>query len=62
MHGDVPFPTEFEPVARIPPVAVEMPIGEAGDFCKGAQDIFKDDQENKQERNHEREQKQGNTL
>lgn len=29
VHGDVPFAGEFEPVARIPPVGVELAVCEA---------------------------------
>lgn len=62
MHGDVPLPTELEPVARVPPVAVEMPVGEAGDLREGAEDILEGDEEDEQERYHEREEEKRNAL
>lgn len=45
------------PVARVPPVRVEMAVCETGDFCKSAEDVLEDDQEDEQEGDHERKQK-----
>ncbi len=53
MHGDIPLARELQPVAAVPPVSVEVPVGKAGDFGKGAEHVFKDDEEDKQEGDHE---------
>lgn len=58
MDGDIPFPTEFKPVAGVPPIAVEMAVGEACDFGKGAEDVLEDDKEDEEEGNHEGEEKE----
>lgn len=44
VHRYVPLARELEPVSRIPPVRVEVAVGEAGDFCKGTEDVFEDDE------------------
>lgn len=59
MHGDIPFPREFEPISGVPPVRIEMPVCETGNFCKGAEDVLKDYEEDEEEGDHEREEKQG---
>lgn len=46
VDGNVPFPAELHPVCAIPPVAVEVSIAEPGDLSEGAEDVFKDDEEN----------------
>lgn len=43
------------PIAGIPPVRIEVPVGEASDLCKRSQNILKDDQETDEESHHERE-------
>lgn len=40
IHRNVPFPREFQPVTAVPPVRVEVAIGETGDFRECAQDVF----------------------
>lgn len=57
VNGDIPLPREFHPVSRVPPVRVEVAIGEASDFGKGAEDVFKDDEEDEEEGEHEWEKK-----
>ena len=44
------------PIAGIPPVRVEVPIGEAGNLSKRSQNILEDDEETDEESHHEREQ------
>ena len=41
------------PVARVPPVGVEVAIGEAGDFCECTEDIFENDEEGEVKCYHE---------
>lgn len=53
VHGDVPLAGELEPVQRVPPVGVELAVGEAGDFRKGAEGVLEDDKEDEQEGDHE---------
>ena len=53
VDGDVPLAGELEPVDAVPPVGVELAVGEAGDFREGAQDVFEDDEEDEEEGNHE---------
>lgn len=57
MHRDIPFSRELEPITGVPPVGVEVPVGEAGYLRESAKKIFEDDEEDEQEGNHEREQK-----
>ena len=73
VHRNIPFPRKFEPlkisiayglvrnedlpVTRVPPVRVEMPIGEASNLCKCSKNILEDDEETDKECHHEREQK-----
>lgn len=53
VDGDVPFTTEFKPVAAIPPVGIEMSICEAGNFGEGAEEVFEDYEEDEEEGYHE---------
>lgn len=59
MDGDVPLAAELEPVARVPPVAVEVAVGEAGDLGEGAKHVLEDDEEDEEEGDHEGEEEQG---
>ena len=78
MDGDIPLPREFKPlvisiqhglisnknlpIARIPPVRVEVSIGKASNLCKRSQDILEDDEKTNEESHHEREQKLADCL
>ena len=53
MHGDIPLAGEFQPVAAVPPIGIKMSVGETGDFRKGAEHVFEDDEEDEQEHEHE---------
>ena len=59
VYGDVPLAGEFQPIAAVPPVGVEVPVGETGDFGKGAEHVFEDDEEDEQEHEHEGEEEHG---
>lgn len=56
VDGYVPLAAELHPVGAVPPVAVEVPVGEAGDLGEGAQHVLEDDEEDEQEGQHEGEQ------
>lgn len=56
MHGGVPLPTELQPVARIPPIGIKVPVREARQLGERAEDVLEDDEEHEQEAYHEREQ------
>ena len=58
VDGDVPFTAELEPVGGIPPVAVEMAVGEAGDFREGAEEVLPDDEEDEEESDHKGEEEE----
>ena len=62
VNGDIPLPRELEPVAGIPPVGVEVAVGEAGDFGKGAKDVFEDDEEDEEEGDHEGEEEHADAF
>jgi len=53
MDRDVPFSRKLEPVGTVPPVAIEMSVGETGDFGEGSKYILKDDKEYEKEGDHE---------
>jgi len=55
MNGDVPLSRKIQPVGRVPPVGIEVPIGKTGNFGEGAKDIFKDNKKHEEKRHHERE-------
>lgn len=50
------------PVTGVPPICVEVAIGESSKFCKCPQYILKDDKEDKQKSDHEGEQKHADGL
>ena len=54
---NVPLPTKLQPVRAVPPVAVEVSICKAGDFCKGAEQVLPDYKEDQQKGDHEGEEK-----
>lgn len=56
VDGYVPLPRELEPVAAVPPVRVEVSVGEAGDFGECAENVLPNDQKDQQEGDHEGEQ------
>ena len=62
VNGDVPLAAKLEPIAAIPPVGVEVAVGEAGQLGKGAEHVLEDDQEDEQEADHEREQQHRDCL
>lgn len=62
VHGNVPLARELEPVEAVPPVGVEAAVGEACNFGKSAEDVFEDDEEDKQESDHEGEEQVANGL
>ena len=62
VHWYVPLPTELKPVTRVPPVAVKMTVGKAGDLREGAQNVLEDDEENEQKCDHEGEEEEGYTF
>lgn len=62
VDGDVPLARKLHPVGRVPPVGVKVAVGEAGDFGKGAEDVFEDDEEDEQESEHEGEEQPGDCL
>ena len=62
VHGDIPFPAEFEPVEGVPPVRVELPVCEACYLRKSAEDVFEDREEDQQENDHEREEEAGDRF
>jgi hypothetical protein len=61
-HEAVCVDEDSLPIARIPPVGIEMAICKASDFCKGTKNIFEDDQEDKEKGDHERKQKHADRL
>ena len=56
IDGHVPLARKLHPVRAVPPVRVEMAVGEAGDFSERPQNVLEDDEEDEQERQHEGEQ------
>lgn len=78
VNRDVPFAGELKPmmlskkenvfnranlpVARVPPVRIEVSVRKPSQFCKRAQNVFEDNQEHQQEGDHEGEQKHANSL
>lgn len=62
VDGYVPLAAELHPVGAVPPVAVEVAVGEAGDLGEGAQDVLEDDEEDEQECQHEGEEQPGYRL
>ena len=53
VDGYIPLPREFEPVARVPPIVVEVAIGEPGHLREGTEEVFEDDEEDQEEDDHE---------
>ena len=53
VNGDVPLARELQPVAAIPPIGVEVAVGEARDLGEGAEDVLEDDEEGEEEGHHE---------
>jgi len=62
VHGDVPFAAELEPVLAVPPVGIEVAVGEAGELGEGAEGILPDDEESEEEFDHEGEEHEGDGL
>lgn len=62
VDGYVPLAAELHPVGAVPPVAVEVAVGEAGDLGEGAEDVLEDDEEDEQEGQHEGEQEPRHRL
>lgn len=62
VDGNIPLARKLHPVGRVPPVGVEVAVGEAGDFGKGAEDVFEDDEEDEEEGEHEGEEQPGDCL
>lgn len=62
VDGYVPLAAELHPVGAVPPVAVEVAVGEAGDLGEGAEDVLEDDEEDEQEGQHEGEEQPGHGL
>lgn len=62
VDGDVPLARKLHPVGRVPPVGVEVAVGEAGDFGKGAEDVLEDDEEDEQKGEHEGKEQPGDCL
>lgn len=62
MNGNIPFPRKLQPIARIPPVGIEMTIRETSDLCKCTKNVLEDDQEYEKEGNHERKEQPGDGL
>lgn len=62
MNRYVPLLRELQPVARVPPIRVEVAIGKAGDLRKGPEGIFEEDQEDEQECDHEGEEEHTGAL
>ena len=62
VHGDVPLPTEFQPIQRVPPVGVELAVRELRYFREGAEDVLEDYEEDEQEDDHEGEEEAGDGL
>lgn len=62
VDGDVPLARKLHPVGRVPPVGVEVVVGEAGDFGKGAEDVLEDDEEDEQKGEHKGEEQPGDCL
>ena len=48
VDGHVPLARELHPVGAVPPVAIEVPVGEACDLGAGAEHVLEDDEENEQ--------------
>lgn len=62
VDGNIPLARKLHPVGRVPPVGVEVSVGEASDFGKGAEDVLKDDEEDEKEGEHEGEEQPGDCL
>lgn len=62
VDGNVPLAAELEPIAAVPPIRVEVAIGETGDFGKGPENVLPDDEENQQKGDHEGEEEHGDGL
>jgi len=55
VHRNIPLSGELKPICRVPPVGVEVPICETGDFGEGTKNILKYDEEDEEEGDHKRE-------
>lgn len=62
VDGDVPLAGKLHPVGAVPPVGVEVAVGEARDFGERAEDVFEDDEEDEEEGEHEGEEEPGDCL
>lgn len=52
-HKNDPDIQDSLPIARVPPVRIEVPIREASNLRKRSQNILKDDEETDEESHHE---------
>ena len=57
VHRNVPFAAELEPIGTVPPIRVEVSVGEASELSEGATEVFPDDEEHQKEDYHEWEEK-----
>jgi hypothetical protein len=55
MNGYIPLPRKLQPVAGIPPIGIEMAVGETCDLRKGTEEILENYKEDEEERYHKRE-------
>jgi hypothetical protein len=62
VDGYIPFSGELKPIRTVPPIAVEMSIGETREFSEGAKDILEDHEKDKQESYHEREEEHADAF
>ena len=54
VHRDVPLTAELEPVTRVPPVGIEVPVRETGELGKGTTNVLEYHEEDQEEGDHER--------
>lgn len=59
MDRNIPLAREFKPISGIPPVGIEMAVGEIGYDSEGVEDVFEDCEEDEEEGDHEGEEHQG---
>lgn len=59
MNGNIPLAGKLEPVGRVPPVRVEVTVGETSEFGEGAENVFEDHEEDEEEGDHEGEEEEG---
>jgi len=59
---DVPLSTEFQPVGAVPPVGVEVAVGETGYLGERAEEVLPNDEEDEKHGHHEGEEEHGDCL